>query len=122
MGACVAHKRVLIVDDVISAGTAIRETVALLGAESEGTATVVGVAVSLDRQEIAVEGGSTEVLYRRSAIQQVEADLGIRVVSIAKLSHLIGYVKAGWCEMKAEVAADLRTRIEEYRSAYGVLY
>src|SRR5687768_260702 len=70
--------RVLIVDDVITAGTAIRESVDIIRAAG---ATPVGVVIALDRQE---RGQST-----RSAVQEVEQDLGLPVTSIIKLSDLI---------------------------------
>jgi len=117
VGANVAHRRVLIVDDVITAGTAVREAVAMLRAQSAGTATVVGVAVSLDRQETtgAPTMNSEGQSVRLSAIQQVETDLGLRVTSIVKLRHLIGYVETAG-------EPDLKSEIELYRKTFGVVY
>ncbi len=95
--------RVLIVDDVITAGTAIRESVEIITAAD---ATPAGVVISLDRQE----RGKGE----RSAIQEVEQDLGMPVVSIVTLADLQMHL-----ESKADSAGTL-TRIKAYRAQYGV--
>lgn len=100
-------KRVLIVDDVISAGTAIRESmdmIKLAGSEA------AGVAVALDRQEIFKEGFTT------SAIEQVEIDFNMSVVSIAKMTDLIAYLET--CYEKDDKST-LLTQINDYRSKYG---
>ncbi|MCP5151382.1 MAG: orotate phosphoribosyltransferase [Ectothiorhodospiraceae bacterium] len=94
--------RVLIVDDVISAGTSVRESVATI--ESAG-ATVAGVAISLDRQERGTGA--------RSAIQEVEHRYGVDVVSIVTLDDLVAYLE-GHPEREADLAA-----IRDYRSRYG---
>lgn len=95
--------RVLIIDDVITAGTAIRESVDIIrGAGAEPAAVVI----ALDRQE----RGAGEL----SAVQQVEQDYGLRVASIAKLADLIGFL-----EGDARHAASLQ-RLREYRKQYGV--
>jgi orotate phosphoribosyltransferase len=95
---------VLIIDDVITAGTAIREVMALL--EEQGGAKPAGVIVAMDRQE----KGKGEL----SAIQEVERDYGIPVISIVKLEQVMNYV-AQEAEFKQHLAA-----IEAYRKAYGV--
>jgi len=95
--------RVLIIDDVITAGTAIREAVEII--QSAG-ATPGGVVIALDRQERGQ--GMT------SAIQEVEEFLKIRVTSIIKLVHLLEYLqdKPGH---EQDVA-----KIQAYREQYGV--
>ena len=95
--------RVLIVDDVITAGTAIRESVDII--RSYG-ATPAGVLIALDRQE---RGGG-----ELSAVQQVEADFGLKVASIARLADLIGYLENN------PALAEPLARLREYRDAYGV--
>ncbi|HHO67479.1 MAG TPA: orotate phosphoribosyltransferase [Gammaproteobacteria bacterium] len=95
--------RVLIVDDVITAGTAIRESLQII--EAAG-ARAAGVVIALDRQE----RGQGE----RSAIQEVEAGLGIRVVSIVTLADLQAYLQ-DHPELGPALAA-----ISDYRDRYGV--
>ena len=94
---------ILIIDDVITAGTAIREAQVIINANGANTK---GVIVALDRQE----KGKGEL----SAIQEVEQIFGIRVLSIINLSHIIDYLKASKNE-------DVVSRIESYRSQYGVI-
>ena len=95
--------RVLIIDDVITAGTAIREAVDIIhGAGAQ----LAGVAISLDRQE---RGQGTQ-----SAIQEVEQKFKIPVVRIATLSDLIDFLGAD--PARSEDLA----RIQAYRSEYGV--
>ena len=74
--------KVLIIDDVITAGTAVKEVYNLI--ESTG-ATVAGLIISLDRQEIG--------MGNKSAIQELEDNLNIPVISIAKLNDLIELIK-----------------------------
>lgn len=95
--------RVLIVDDVISAGTSVRESVALIEAAD---ATPAGVAIALDRQE----KGQGE----RSAIQEVQQQFGLQVISIVGLAEVLAYLQQ---------ADDLRQHAEAisaYRARYGV--
>lgn len=107
VGAKISGRRVLIVDDVITAGTAIREAVDIL---HSAQAVIVGVAVALDRQERASDTSS------QSAIQQVEQDMHLKVVSIVRLPHLVAYVALQESKEK-ELEA-----IETYRKTYGVEY
>ena len=78
--------RVLIVDDVMSAGTAVRESIAIIQAAG---ATPHAVAIALDRQEKAIENGQ-DVNY--SAVQYVKTQLGLQVTSIARLVDLLDYL------------------------------
>jgi len=95
--------RILIIDDVITAGTAIRESMQLI--ETAG-AKPAGVVIALDRQE----KGSGEL----SAIQEVEQQYGIPVLSIVKLEDLITYL-----EQQPAMQANL-TAVQTYRERYGV--
>ena len=95
--------RVLIVDDVISAGTAMRESVRVLAGAG---ATCVAAVVCVDRQE---RGRGP-----RSAVQEAESEFGIRVVSIVCLDDLVAYL-----EERAGFEADL-DRVQAYRAEYGV--
>lgn len=95
--------RVLIVDDVISAGTSVRESVEMIRAQNAQPA---GVAIALDR----MEKGTGEL----SAVQEVEKIFQIPVVSIATLNDLQEYLSAN------TVSADIYTKIKRYRETYGV--
>ncbi len=95
--------RVLIIDDVISAGTSVRESVDIIQASG---ATPAGVVIALDRQE----RGKGET----SAIQEVERDHGLTVASIVQLSNLVEYLG------KSTDMADHLAAIRAYRERYGV--
>ena len=94
--------RVLIVDDVISAGTSVRESVAMIKAAG---AEPVAVAVSLDRQERGQGSLST--------LRELEAELDLAVVSIASLNDLVEYLRA-----QPDLGPGL-ARLEAYRESYG---
>ena len=102
--------RVLIVDDVMSAGTAARESIAIIRAAG---ATPHAVAIALDRQEMATDNGQ-DVAY--SAVQYVRSQLGLQVCTIAKLADLLQYLtnvdKSGLGAHHDKVLA--------YRQRYGV--
>lgn len=125
VGGALHNRRVLIVDDVITAGTAIRESVDMIERHSSGTATVVGVAVSLDRQETTAASSvnetssAVEKAAQQSAIQKVEEELGVGVISIMRLSHLVQFVHG---EQATIVDAENLARIKAYRASYGVIY
>jgi orotate phosphoribosyltransferase len=96
--------RVLIVDDVISAGTSVRESVEIIGASG---AVLAGVAIALDR----LEKGTGDL----SAVQEVRQKHGIAVISIATLDDLVGYLAAD-----PALAAELEA-VKRYRDRYGVM-
>ena len=102
--------RVLIIDDVISAGTSVRESIAMITAAG---ATPCGVTIALDRQEKASENG---VDAEHSAVQFVERDLGLSVVAIATLADLLAYLRA---QQDARLAGNLPA-VQAYRDRYGV--
>jgi orotate phosphoribosyltransferase len=95
--------RVLIVDDVISAGTSVRESVDLIRREGAEPA---GVVIALDRMERGV--GS------QSAVQEVREQLGIPVVAVVTLDSLVQFL-----ERNASRQAELQA-VAAYRAAYGV--
>ena len=102
--------RVLIVDDVMSAGTAARESIALIQAAG---ATPHALAIALDRQEKATENG---VDVEHSAVQYVRNQLGMQVCVIAKLADLLLYLSQnGGAEMRIH-----HERVFAYRQKYGV--
>ena len=104
-GSIVGHPLVgdiLVIDDVITAGTAIREAQDII---SSNGAITKGVIVALDRQE----KGNSEL----SAIQEVEQIFGVSVISIINLSHIIEHLKSVNNEQ-------ILQKIESYRSQYGI--
>jgi orotate phosphoribosyltransferase len=97
------HGNVLIIDDVISAGTSVRESIELI--RSAG-ASPCGVVIALDR----MERGQGAL----SAVQEVQRDYGLPVISIAALDDLLGYLQG-----QADLVQNLYA-VETYRDRYGV--
>ena len=95
--------RVLIVDDVISAGTSVRESVEMIKAAG---ATPAGVAIAIDRQE--------RGLGELSAVQEVEKNSGMPVIKIATLADLIAFLDG------AADLAEFKPAVQAYRNQYGV--
>lgn len=95
--------KIMLVDDVITAGTAIRESMEIIKAHG---AELSGVLIALDRQE----KGKGEL----SAIQEVERDFGTKVISIVTLTDLITYL-----EEQPDMADSLAT-IKQYQEDYGI--
>ena len=98
---------IAIIDDVITAGTAIRESFDLI---TTAGATPSAVFLALDRQELGQKDGQTTEM---SAVQQVEAEFGIPVVAIATLADLIEYLK-----QQPDQQQNLE-RMRSYREQYG---
>jgi orotate phosphoribosyltransferase len=102
--------RVLVIDDVISAGTSVRESLAMISAAG---AQAVGVTIALDRQERATEGGQ-DVAY--SAVQYVSQQLHLGVAAIATLEDLLHYL-----HLAQDPALQAYTApVAAYRDRYGV--
>lgn len=95
--------KVLLIDDVITAGTAIRESMQLIEANH---ATLAGVMIALDRQE----KGKSDL----SAIQEVERDYHCRVSSIITLEHLLTYLQ------QSEQYSEFLPKMLAYRQQYGI--
>jgi len=95
--------RVLIVDDVISAGTSVRESVEII---RHAGAAPAGVAIAIDRQE---RGSGT-----LSAVQEVERTYGLPVIAVARLTDVIDYL-SGQPALETNLAA-----VRRYRETYGV--
>jgi len=96
--------RVLVIDDVMTAGTAVRESATILQAHD---AQLAGVAISLDR----MERGASEL----SAVQEVQERFGVPVISIATAEDLLSYLQS-----QPDMAQHLDA-ISEYRRHYGVM-
>ena len=104
--------RVLIIDDVMSAGTAARESIALIQAAG---ATPHAVAIALDRQKMATENGQD---VAHSAVQYVRQQLGLQVCAIATLADLLAYL--GQQADGEATMAEHYQRVTAYRQRYGV--
>jgi orotate phosphoribosyltransferase len=102
--------RVLIIDDVISAGTSVRESIELISAAG---ATPCGVAIALDRQERATEGGRD---VDHSAVQYITQQLQLPVAAIATLKDLLQYLSGCSDPALSAYAAP----VQAYRDRYGV--
>jgi orotate phosphoribosyltransferase len=102
--------RVLVIDDVMSAGTAAKESIATIQAAG---ATAHAVCIALDRQEKATENGQ-DVPY--SAVQYVRRQLGLQVCAIAKLGDLMQYLESSG----SSASGDDHARVLAYRQRYGV--
>lgn len=109
---------VLIIDDVMSAGTAARESIALIKAAG---ATPHAVAIALDRQEMATEvkpdGATQDVPY--SAVQYVREQVGLQVCAIATLDDLLVYLEN---QGGSGGLAKHLQNVQTYRARYGVQY
>jgi len=103
---------VIIVDDVISAGTSVNESVTLI---QEAGATVAGVLIAIDRRE---RSGPDHALSTRSAAQDIEANLGIPVLSIASIDDLIEFAQGD--ALGAQSAHEYLDAMRAYRRQYGV--
>ena len=105
MGASLKGKRVVIIDDVITAGTAMREAIGIINAQG---GTLVGVVVAVDRMERVRD----DLTQTRSAIGEVKQEFGVPVLSIIDLNDLIGLLGTLGNE-------EDRERVEEYKERYG---
>lgn len=105
VGADLRGKRILVIDDVITAGTAIREAVQIIKAAG---GQLVGITESLDRQE---KGKDSD----ESAVQQVERELQVPIIVVATMLDIIEFLK-----VRGGFEAELK-QMEEYRKVYGVV-
>ena len=104
IGAPLQGRRVLVVDDVVTAGTAVREALAIIAAAG---GTVAALAIGLDRQEAIAEGDT------RSATKALADDTGIAVVAVATLDDLLAFAAES-----AELVGQ-RERLLAYRNRYA---
>ncbi|KAJ2642741.1 hypothetical protein GGF44_001501 [Coemansia sp. RSA 1694] len=104
VGAALKGRRILVVDDVITAGTAIRESMEII---REAGATLAGVVVAIDRQERGRDSA-------QSAIQEIEQQHGTPVVAVVTLGNVVEYLREQGGELGAMASA-----MEAYRKEYG---
>ena len=103
--------RVLIIDDVISAGTSVRESIDII---RRAGATPAGVSIALDRME---RGGDAVNLTATSAVQDVQKTFGIPVVAIATLDNLLDFMTSS--AAPGSGVAAFAPAVAEYRQRYG---
>ncbi|MES2883942.1 MAG: orotate phosphoribosyltransferase [Pseudomonadota bacterium] len=108
VGASLAGRKVLIVDDVLTAGTALREAVAMIRAAGGEP---VAAVIALDR----MERGTGPL----SAVAEMELDTGVRVVSLVSVREILSYLAAG--QGSAAVQPETVKSIREYQTQYGVI-
>lgn len=114
-GSIVGHaprdgERVVIIEDVTTAGTSVRETVALLGATAK--VTFAGLIVSADRME---KGTGS-----KSAVQEIRENMGIPVYAIVTLDEIVEHLHNRPLDGRVVLDDTMKRRIDEYRSIYGV--
>ena len=112
VGCPLAHKQVVIIDDVLTAGTALREAVSIIRPQG---GTVVGVVLLLDRQERVSEVES------RSAMRVAQDELGVPVASVLRFEDILGCVERGEIGEGQGVGERERRELGEYRERYGVV-
>jgi len=103
--------KVVIIDDVISAGTSVRESVAMIRAAGAEPAAVL---IALDRME---RSGKDDALSSSSAVQEVTREFGIPVIAIASLEDLFSYLSAEGADPRLLQHKDA---VAAYRARYGV--
>ena len=103
--------KIVIIDDVISAGTSVRESVKII---QNAGATPSGVLIAVDRME---RGGTATELTPTSAVQDVEEHLGLSVVSIINLNDLLAFMDSS--SEKAKSVSHYRDAVAAYRTKYG---
>jgi len=103
--------RVVIIDDVISAGTSVRESVQMIRAQG---ATPCAVLIALDRME---KSGAEGAMSQLSAVQEVEQSVGIPVIPIANLNDLFAYLSGPGASPEL---GQYKDAVAAYRSRYGV--
>ena len=101
---------VIIVDDVITAGTAVRETIDIL--ENQGNPKILGVVISVDR----MEKGTGE----KSAIQEITESDNIKFFPIVNILDILEFLKDSALREKFGIKNEMIAKMEEYRSKYGV--
>jgi orotate phosphoribosyltransferase len=111
VGAPMAGRRVVIVDDVVSAGTSVRESVGLIRGAG---ATPVGVAIALDRQEKGTDASGADQPH--SAVQYITGQQQLAVCAIATLGDLLHYLDSSG----DPALAPHRQAVAAYRQRYGV--
>ena len=101
--------RVLIIEDVITAGTSVRESIPLLKAQAD--VTITGLVISVNR----MEKGQGE----KTALQEVEDNFGIATMSIVTIEEIVSHLHGREVNGRVVLDDDIRLRIDEYMKEYG---
>ena len=104
------NSRVLIIDDVITAGTAVRETLDLL--KAEGNPKIIGIIISVNRKEKGTE--------KKSAIQELEETLKIKIVSVIDFDDIVKHLHNKKIKGQVLLNDELYNKMMEYKKEYGV--
>lgn len=104
--------RIVIVDDVVTAGTAIKESIGVL--RNCTGSTIEAIFVSVDR----MERGKKE----SSAIQEISKDFGIKVFSIANIADIMEFLKTDQIADESNLPKEIILKMEKYRAEYGAMY
>lgn len=105
-----AESRVLLIDDVITAGTAIRDTIEIL--KKNGNPQIVGVLIAMNRMEKNNEG--------KNALEEIEKGLGVKVYSIVNLDEVVEALYGREVDGKVYIDDEMMGKIKRYREEYGV--
>lgn len=117
VGADVAGRSVVLVDDVLTAGTAMREAIGLV---EEAQGKIAGVIIALDRQEIVVSPEGSKQAQATTAVQTLAAELGgAPVLSLLSLQDVMGYLEQP--VTSADLGPKTRTAMAEYQAQYCLL-
>lgn len=101
--------KIVIVEDVTTAGTSIRETVPILKAAAD--VSITGLIVSVDR----MEKGTGEV----SALEEIRADYGMKTASIVNLEEIVTFLRGRQIDGRVILDDEIFARIQQYRAQYG---
>lgn len=104
-----SNTRLILIDDVISSGASIRESLEIL--KKNGDAKVKGIVISVNR----LEKGTTD----KNALKQVEEDLGIPIFAIVTLNDIVEVLHNKEVDGKIYLDDDMKNKIDEYRKQYG---
>ncbi len=104
------NSRVLIIDDVITAGTAVRETIEVL--EKNGNPKIIGIIISVNRKEKGTE--------KKSAIQELEETLKIKIVSVIDFDDIVKHLHNKKIKGQVLLNDELYNKMMEYKKEYGV--
>ncbi len=105
--------RIVIIEDVTTAGTSIKETMPIL--KAQGDVNVCGLVVSVDRMEVAGNRGES----KKSALQEISETYGIRTTAIVTMAEVVDYLYGREYKGRVVIDDNLKARIDAYYETYG---